>query len=376
MAGSDAHAAPTTSHAAAEAGVAANYLYWQEHGGEWGGEYDQRKTWSVKYHAAEIMLSEYMRNHAPARVLEFGCGVGRHLRHLALLDGVEIHGYDQSPTMVEQCARWADPAWFAERVRVGPPTGRLPYEDARFDVVYTSEVLVHVRPEDLRGILGELTRICRGHVLHLEPAPHTAICAEAHDGCWNHDLVAAYAAIGRTCERLDAGYDEHAPYRVAVAAAPRYTWPAALLALLRRMESDLRPTLAAGREAPRLREQLGDAERALDTARTANRAAHYEYAVLFGKLEAVERELAAARDAHQTATGRVAAAEAAVAAAAAREAEFAAALAHEQTERAAARADRDALAAECERLRSTAAEVARLTCERDEFIRRAHELLG
>lgn len=374
MPGSNAQAESATAHA--DAVVAPNYRYWQEHGGEWGGEYDQRKTWSVKYHIAEIMLSEYIRNHAPARVLEFGCGVGRHLRHLAQLDGIEVHGYDQSPTMVEQCARWADPAWFAQRVRLGPPIGRLPYEDAAFDVVYTSEVLVHVRPEDLPGILAELIRICRGHVLHLEPAPHTAICAEAHDGCWNHDLVAAYAAIGRTCERLDAGYDEHAPYRVTVAAAPRYTWPAALLALLRRMESDLRPTLAAGREVPRLREQLAEADRALETARTANRAAHYEYAVLFGKLEAVQRELAAAREEAQAAARRADLAEAAVAAAAAREAELAAARASEQSALAAVRAERDLLAAERERLRAATAEIARLQGERDEFLRRAHALLG
>ncbi len=75
-------------------GVAANCRYGQEHGGEWAEEYAARKRRTVKYHVQEIMLTDCVAHHAPAAVLEFGCGVGRHLRILSRLAGVEVYGYD------------------------------------------------------------------------------------------------------------------------------------------------------------------------------------------------------------------------------------------------------------------------------------------
>lgn len=366
-------AAGPTEGEAVEPAVAANYAYWQRHGGEWADEYDQRKKWSVKYHITELMLSEYVRQHAPLRVLEFGCGVGRHLKHLRQLPEVGVFGYDQSPTMVAQCLRWADPAWLAEHVRVGPPTGRLPYGDGEFDLVYSSEVLVHVRPEDLDGILTELLRICRGQLLHFEPAPQTAICSGAHDGCWNHDLVAAYARLGRECEMLTPGYVEHAPYRVVLGGAPRYTWPPALLALLQRMEGDLGPTLQAGRDTPALRERVVRLESELQTAREQIRAAHHEYAVLFGKLEAVERELRIAREAARDAESRAAELAARVATAEAERTALDAQLAAADAQRSAAESRRDELQGQ---LAQATAAANRLTRERDAFLRRAHDLLG
>ena len=41
--------------------------------------------------------------------------------------------------MAEGVRRWASQEWFAERVVVGAPTGRLPYADRSFDVVFTAE---------------------------------------------------------------------------------------------------------------------------------------------------------------------------------------------------------------------------------------------
>ncbi len=91
----------------AAAKIAANYEYWREHGGGWASEYDQRKKDQIYYHIQEIMLTEYVGHHAPAKVLEFGCGPGRHLRNLSRLPGIEVFGYDQSAAMVSG-ARAAD----------------------------------------------------------------------------------------------------------------------------------------------------------------------------------------------------------------------------------------------------------------------------
>jgi hypothetical protein len=136
-------------------------------------------------------------------------------------------------------------------VRVGPPTGRLPYADREFDLVYTSEVLVHVRPEHLEGVLSELLRIGRSQLLHIEPARTTEICRDAHDGCWNHDIAGAYAKVGKECEVLQSGYRLQAPYRVMLSGAAPFTWSPVTLELMRRFERDALQGLAeAAAHAP------------------------------------------------------------------------------------------------------------------------------
>jgi SAM-dependent methyltransferase len=256
--------------------VAPNYEYWRRHGGQWADEYDARKRLMPLYHVQELMLLEYFTCHAPATVLEFGCGVGRHLRYLREVPGLEIFGFDQSAAMVEQCARWAEPAWQAEHVRVGEPAGVLPYADASFDVVYTAEALVHVRPDDLPGVLRELRRVCRGHLFHLETAVDQTIRLDAHEGSWKHDLVEAYRGVGLECVRLEQGYGVHAPYQVAVGEPkPRPVWSAVQLAQLRRLERDLSGGIAGLQQ--RLAEtaaRTAELERALSEAQArATRAA-------------------------------------------------------------------------------------------------------
>lgn len=224
--------------------VAENYRYWQEHGGEWGDEYDRRKHQLIMLHIQELMLAEYMTHNAPARVLEFGCGVGRHLRYLSRIPGIDVYGFDQSPTMIGQCARWADPEWSKSHLSLGPPVGRLPYRDGEFDIVYTAEVLIHVRPTDLPGILGELIRVCRGHLLHLEVSRDFQVSTNEHDGCWNHDLEAVYAQLGFAVETLPQGFVSQTPRRVVIGPPPKYTWSPVTLGLFRRMEADLQHLIA------------------------------------------------------------------------------------------------------------------------------------
>lgn len=245
--------------------VTPNYQYWREHGGEWGLEYDQRKLTVPLYHIQELMLTEYIAHHAPAKVLEFGCGPGRHLRNLSRIPGVDVRGYDQSAAMVSGCLRWTGQEWIDRHVTIGMPTGRLPFQDGEFDIVYTAEVLVHVRPEDLPGVLSELVRVARRQVFHLEPDEHVEVISNDHAGCWNHDLVAAYAKLGHDCRILSSGYRAHAPYRVILdAAAPAWEWPPLLVSLYRRMETDLAKGFADLRGEAERRPALEQARRAAE----------------------------------------------------------------------------------------------------------------
>jgi len=179
-----------------------NYKYWQENGEGWFEEYERRKTFILYFHFQEILLSQYMANNSPARVLEFGSGVGRHLRNLRNIAGIDIYGFDQSPTMIKDMAAWAPDAWIASHISLGKPIGPLPFEDDSFDIVYTSEVLVHVRPDDILYVIKEICRVARRRILHIEPLSDADLVIDAHNGCWGHDLKNIYSSLGMKVNEL------------------------------------------------------------------------------------------------------------------------------------------------------------------------------
>ena len=99
------------------------------------------------------------------RLLDFGCGPGRFIRHLGpLSETVEVHGVDIDAEMI---------AWLRENIdfgtfTLGPHEPPLPFDDGFFDLVINHSVFTHIdeRMQDLW--LAELQRItCQGAILLL-----------------------------------------------------------------------------------------------------------------------------------------------------------------------------------------------------------------
>ncbi len=89
------------------------------------------------------------------RMLDFGCGCGRVIRHWAGLSGPEIHGSDYNPRLVRWCESNLPFARFSSN-GLAPP---LEYESETFDLVYAISVFTHL-PEELESAwIAELGRI-------------------------------------------------------------------------------------------------------------------------------------------------------------------------------------------------------------------------
>lgn len=98
------------------------------------------------------------------RVLDLGCGEGRHAIHLLVSEAVDIVGIDLSFGDIHTASKKAQP--FLEegeqpgRLLLGVADGlKLPFADDSFDAVICSEVLEHI--EDYEGILAEIDRVLR-----------------------------------------------------------------------------------------------------------------------------------------------------------------------------------------------------------------------
>ncbi len=95
-------------------------------------------------------------------ILDFGCGVGRVLRHWQGLRGPELHGTDYNPDLIAWCERNLP---FA-RFRLNGLDRGPGYPDGSFDLIYALSVFTHLSEPLQAYWMGEMARLLRpgGHL--------------------------------------------------------------------------------------------------------------------------------------------------------------------------------------------------------------------
>lgn len=92
------------------------------------------------------------------RVLDFGCGIGRTLRHFATdAEVAEMHGCDIDEPSIDWLRENLSPPFHFARTREEPP---LPYGDDSFDLVWAISVFTHLTDSWSRWLL-EVRRVLR-----------------------------------------------------------------------------------------------------------------------------------------------------------------------------------------------------------------------
>ena len=151
-------------------------------------------------------------------LLDFGCGCGRTLRHLADV-GDQVYGTDQDDRLVRWC-RDSLPYGHYEVNALNPP---LPFADATFGLVYAFSVFTHL-PADLQALwMNELKRIVRPggcviftthgarYISELAPADRNRFLAGElvvkRDDSPGSNFCGAYHPEGWVRRQLTAGFD-------------------------------------------------------------------------------------------------------------------------------------------------------------------------
>lgn len=88
-------------------------------------------------------------------ILDFGCGVGRIMRHWHSTAGPAWHGTDYNSDLVDWCK---DHLKFSQ-FNVNTLTGQLPYADNSFDFIYAFSVFTHLSEQLQFFWINELSRV-------------------------------------------------------------------------------------------------------------------------------------------------------------------------------------------------------------------------
>lgn len=139
---------------------------------------------------------------AGRRVLDFGCGAGRTLRHFLVEAGAtEIWGVDTDAESVQWLQRSLCPPLHAARCAPDPP---LEFEACSFDLVWAISVFTHLTDASLAWLL-ELHRI-------LKPG---GLLIATYMGRWNSEAIAGEPwdedRIGMNVLRHSNGWDQGGP---------------------------------------------------------------------------------------------------------------------------------------------------------------------
>lgn len=91
------------------------------------------------------------------KVLDFGCGVGRVIRHFHKLKGPEFYGTDYNPLLIDWCKRKLTYANFT----VNNAKEKLEYADDTFDFLYALSIFTHLPEADQAFWINELSRVTK-----------------------------------------------------------------------------------------------------------------------------------------------------------------------------------------------------------------------
>ncbi len=91
------------------------------------------------------------------RVLDLGCGSGRHTVYLAK-QGFEVYGFDIAPKGIKLAKDWLKKNNLKANLKIGSIYKKLPYKNNFFDAVISVQTIHHAKIKTIRKVIKEIER--------------------------------------------------------------------------------------------------------------------------------------------------------------------------------------------------------------------------
>lgn len=175
--------------------------FWE---GNFGKEYTDRNTFDHNglngYYLTNYGVSKDEMNKEflgtldkNAKILEVGCNIGMQLNALQKMGFTNLHGIELQAYAVEKAKQ------LTSGINIIQGSGfEIPFDANSFDLVYTHGVLIHINPNDLSRIMGEMNRVSSKYIWGFEYYNDDVkqIPYRGHDGfMWKADYCSMFQKI-------------------------------------------------------------------------------------------------------------------------------------------------------------------------------------
>ena len=127
---------------------------------DWDDIFKEKGYVFVDPHQDMSRLSTVFYDNEVKRILDLGCGTGRHLAFLSQA-GFEVSGFDSSKTALDLAKKWLKKEKLDSDFRLGTMEKSLPYSDDYFDAVISVQVIHHNRMHDILSTVKEIERVLK-----------------------------------------------------------------------------------------------------------------------------------------------------------------------------------------------------------------------
>ena len=103
---------------------------------------------------------DLFKKHGVKKILDLGCGTGRHIIYLAKND-FKVYGIDIAEQGIEITKEWLEEEKLQADLKVGSIYKKLPYKDNFFDAVISTAVIHHEKIENIRKAILEIERVLK-----------------------------------------------------------------------------------------------------------------------------------------------------------------------------------------------------------------------
>lgn len=126
--------------------------------GNWESVFNRNGKFFYEPHEDMESLVELLRKNNAKKVLDLGCGSGRHSVFLAKA-GFDVYGMDNSKSGLKQTKEWLRSLSLQAKLKNADCYKKFPYKNNFFDAIVSVQVIHHARIEDIRFCISEIERV-------------------------------------------------------------------------------------------------------------------------------------------------------------------------------------------------------------------------
>jgi len=126
----------------------------------WDEIFREQGYFFLSPHPDMARIAALFRGHGVKRILDVGCGTGRHLVYLSRL-GFQMDGLDSSSHALALSYRWLDEEGLSAGLREHLMERPFPYSDGLFDALISIQVIHHNLLKDIVFTVSEIERVLK-----------------------------------------------------------------------------------------------------------------------------------------------------------------------------------------------------------------------